>query len=117
MDKRALKREYKEATPPAGIYRVWNKEGDRSFVGSSVNVTAILNRHRAGLKMGAHTNRELQQDWNSLGADAFEFEVLDTVTIRDEPGFDVKRELEALEDLWLERLEPYGERGYNTPPK
>jgi hypothetical protein len=114
MDKRTIKREYKEAEIPAGVYRVWNKQQDRSLVGSSVNVTAILNRHRAELKMGHHRNRELQQDWNALGEDAFVFEVLDTLAPRDEPGYDAKGELQVLESLWLERLEPYGERGYNV---
>ncbi|MFY9824816.1 MAG: GIY-YIG nuclease family protein [Thermoanaerobaculia bacterium] len=117
MDKRAAKREYKEAKIAAGIYRVYNTTEDRSLVGSSVNVNAILNRHRAGLRMGAHKNKELQRDWNRLGETAFAFEVLDTLTSDDELGFDFKRELSTLEQLWLERLEPYGERGYNRPPK
>ena len=34
-----------------------------------------------------------------------------------EPGYNVKRELGTLEELWLEQLAPYGERGYNTRPK
>lgn len=117
MDKRAAKREYKEAKIAAGVYRVRNTAEDRSLVGSSVNVNAILNRHRAGLRIGAHENKELQRDWNRLGETAFAFEVLDTLTDDDELGFDFKRDLSTLEQLWLERLEPYGERGYNRPPK
>jgi hypothetical protein len=117
MDKRTLKREYKEATIPAGVYRVWNKVNDRSLVGSSVNLPAILNRHRAELKVNGHRNRDLQRDWNALGESAFTFEILDTLKPQEEPGTDVKRDLATLEDLWLERLAPYGERGYNTPSK
>ena len=117
MDKRTLKREYKEAEIPAGVYRVCNKVSDRSLVGSSLNLPAILNRSRQELRLGGHRNRELQSDWNALGEDAFVFEILDTLPPRDEPGYDIKRELKVLEELWLERLEPYGERGYNTRPK
>src|SRR3954453_15546397 len=113
MDKRTLTRDYKEAKIAAGVYRVHNTQTDRSLVGSSVNVTERLNRQRAGLKMGRHENKELQRDWDHLGDGAFAFEVLDTLTEPDRPGYDVKRELRVLEDLWLERLEPYGERGYN----
>jgi len=116
MDKRTLKRQYKETSIPAGVYRVVNTQSDRSLVGSSINLPAILNRHRAALKMGAHSNRDLQQDWDELGEGAFAFEVLDTLTPRDEPGYDVKKELRVLEDLWLERLAPYADRGYNAPP-
>lgn len=117
MDKRTLKPQYKESEIPAGIYRVVNTQADRSFVGSSVNLPAILNRHRAELKMGAHRIQELQRDWNELGEGAFAFEILDTLTPKAEPGYDVKRELGALEELWIERLAPYGEHGYNTRPK
>jgi hypothetical protein len=117
MDKRTLKQEYKESEIPAGIYRIWNKQSDRSLVGSNVNLPAILNRSRAELRLGGHRNRELQSDWNALGEEAFGFEILDTLPPRNEPGYDAKRELKVLEELWLERLEPYGERGYNTRPK
>jgi hypothetical protein len=117
MDKRTLKQQYKESEIPAGVYRVVNTQADRSLVGSSVNLPAILNRHRADLKMGAHRNQELQRDWNDLGEGTFAFEILDTLKPRTEPGYDVKRELGTLEELWLERLAPYGERGYNTRPK
>lgn len=117
MDKQALKQQYKEAEIPVGVYRGWNKLGDRSLVGSSLNLPAILNRNRTELKAGGHRNRELQSDWNALGEEAFVFEILDMLPPRDEPGYDVKRELRVLEDLWLERLEPYGERGYNMRPK
>ena len=117
MDKRSLKREYKEADRPAGVYRVQNTVNGRSLVGSSINVQAMLNRHRAALKMGAHENREMQQEWGEVGEAGFAFEVLDTVKRRDEPGQDVARELRTLEELWLERLAPYGAQGYNAPPK
>lgn len=117
MDKRAAKREYRETKIAAGVYRVRNIPEDRSLVGSSVNVAAILNRHRAGLRMGGHENKDLQRDWNRLGDESFTFEVLDELTGTDQPGFDMKSELAVLEQLWLERLEPYGERGYNRKPK
>jgi len=117
MDKRTLKRQYKESEIPAGIYRVVNTQTDRSLVGSSVNLPAILNRHRGELKLGAHRNQQLQRDWNEFGEAAFAFEILDTLAPHAEPGYDVKRELATLEELWLERLSPYEERGYNTRPK
>lgn len=117
MDQRTLKREYKESEIPMGVYRIWNKQGDRSLVGSSLNLRGILNRSRQELKLGGHRNRELQCDWNALGEEAFEFEILDTLPPRNEPGYDVRRELKVLEDLWLERLEPYEDRGYNKRPK
>jgi len=114
IDRKALIREYKDTPRPMGIFRVHNKVDDRSLVGASKDVPAMLNRQRAQLKFGAHKNRALQSDWNRLGADAFEFEVLDTLAPADPPAArDPADELAVLEQLWLERLAPFGERGYN----
>ncbi|HSB08148.1 MAG TPA: GIY-YIG nuclease family protein [Blastocatellia bacterium] len=117
MDRRALKREYKERRRPMGVYRVRNIMNEKALVGSSVDLTAVLNRHRAQLGMGLHPNRALQKDWNELGSEAFAFEILDTLTATDESGYDPSDDLRALEELWLDRLSPSGDQGYNSKPK
>jgi len=117
MDRKALIRDYKETPRPMGVYRVRNTSNGKSLVGSSVNLTAILNRHRTLLKLGSHTNHVLQKDWNALGPEVFEFEVLDTLKPPDEPGYDPTDDLKVLEQLWLEKLSPFDERGYNPRPK
>ncbi len=117
MDKKALLREYKETPRPAGVYRIRNTVNGRTLVGSSVNLPAILNRHRSELRAGGHRNRELQKEWTEFGPDAFEFEVLDTLAEPDGPDYDPSADLRALEELWLDKLSPYGERGYNAPPR
>jgi hypothetical protein len=55
----------------------------------------------------------LQVDWNEHGESGFEFETLEPVEPRSDPNYDYNSDLETLEDLWLEKLEPYGDRGYN----
>lgn len=65
-------------------------------------------------KIGNHENKQLQKDWNALGPDAFAFEILEVVEQKDTPSFSLADELTLLEQIWLEKLEPYGERGYNT---
>jgi hypothetical protein len=104
VDRRELIRKYKETPRPAGVYRIRNTRSGKALVGTSVDAPAMLNRQRLELRTGGHPNRSLQQDWNSEGADAFVFEVLDTLTPRDEPGFDLHEELRLLEQLWLEKL-------------
>jgi hypothetical protein len=89
-----------------GVYRVRNKVTGKALIGSSVNLPAILNRHRSELRMGGHRNRTLQKDWNDLGADAFEFEELDRLQPSEKPGYDPSYDLSELERLWLERLAP-----------
>lgn len=117
MDKKALTREYRETPRPVGVYQIRNTVTGKLLVGTSVNLPAILNRHRAELRAGGHRNRELQKDWAEFGPDAFEFEVLDTLTAPEQPGYDPSADLRALEELWLDKLSPFGERGYNAPPK
>ena len=114
---KALKREYKQARRPMGVYRVRNTVHNRSFVGSTIDLPAMLNRQRAQLSMGAHANRALQKDWAELGPEAFEFEVLDELTPPDRPDYDPTADLRVLEGLWLDRLSQCEERGYNKTPK
>jgi len=117
MDKKALTREYKENARPMGVFQIRNTINGKVLIGTSVNLPAILNRHKAELRLGGHRNRALQQDWNEFGADAFEFEILDTLPASDRPAYNPADDLKALEELWLEKLMPFGERGYNAGPK
>jgi hypothetical protein len=116
-DRKTLKREYKQARHVMGIFCVRNLVNGRSFVGSTANLSAMLNRQRAQLSMGVHANRALQKDWDELGSAAFEFDILDELKPREQPGYDSTADLQALEELWLDRLSPYEERGYNKAPR
>jgi hypothetical protein len=117
MDKKALKREYKETTRPMGVYQIRNTVDGKVLIGTSTDLPSILNRHRAQLGFGSHRNRTLQADWNRFGAEAFEIGILDTLSPSEQPGYDPADDLAALEGLWLEKLMPYGERGYHAEPK
>ena len=87
-------------------------------MGTSGELPSMLNRQRAQLRMGVHDNRVLQQDWNALGPDAFAFEVLDELKPPEGAAdWDSRDELRVLEKLWLEKLTPFGDRGYNPEPK
>jgi hypothetical protein len=117
MDKKALKREYKETARPLGIYQIRNTVDGKVLIGTSTDLPSILNRHRAQLGFGSHRNRGLQADWNRLGAEAFEIGILDILPPSDQPGYEAADDLKALEELWLEKLRPFGENGYNVRPK
>lgn len=105
--------EYKERTKPAGVFQVKNTASNKVLLGSSLNLEGMLNRHRFMLKMGGHRNQVLQQEWNEYGAEQFVFEVLEEVQVKDDPNFNLEDELTLLELIWLEELQPFGERGYN----
>ncbi len=117
--RRALIRRYKETPRPMGVFRVHNTVSDRSLVGASRDLPSVLNRERFQLGHGSHPIRALQEDWNRLGPEAFVFEVLDTLSPADRSESQLADDLAVLERLWLEKLAPYGERGYNgaAPPR
>jgi hypothetical protein len=112
-----LKQAYKEKPPAMGVYVVRNRANGKVLVGSALNLPGMLNRLRFELSTGIHrTWPALQEDWNRHGADSFSFEVLDVLPPSEEPRTEPKEELRVLESLWLERLRPYGEAGYNASP-
>jgi len=108
-----INREYAERVKPAGIYQVKNTVSGKVLLGSSLNLEGPLNRHKFMLKIGSHTNKQLQKDWDELGPDKFIFEILEEVKMKDDPNFNLKDELTLLEMIWLEKLQPVGEHGYN----
>ncbi|MCE5248600.1 GIY-YIG nuclease family protein [bacterium] len=115
MDKRAeLKREYKNTHQPMGVYLIRNLATGKVLVGSSVNLPAARNRF---IDMGSHGNAELQEDYKKYGANNFSFEVVETLDPVDDPNHDYVGELKVLEDMILDKLQPYGEKGYNTAKK
>lgn len=108
-----IRREYKERTKPAGVFMVKNTVNGRVLLGSSLNLEGPLNAHRFMLMIGSHRNEELQKEWNTYGPGAFVFEILEVVKVKDDPNYDLKEELTLLEQIWIEKLQPFGERGYN----
>jgi group I intron endonuclease len=108
-----IKREYKETPKQAGIYQIKNLINGKVFLGSSTNLHGPLNRDRFMLTTGVHRNEQLQKDWNKLGPSAFSFDILEVVKQKDDPNFSLEDELTLLEQIWIEKLQPFGECGYN----
>jgi hypothetical protein len=117
MDKKAAKLAYKASRRPMGVFQIRNTANEKVFVGSTVDLSAMFNRIRFQLYAGAHPNKALEADWMRYGTGKFEFEILEEVFPREDVNYDYAADLETLEDLWLEKLQPYGERGYNEPKK
>jgi len=112
-DRKSRIREYKERKITAGVFQIRNGANGKVFLGSSLNLEGWSNRHKFQLAAGSHPNRELQNEWTEFGAGTFVFEVLEEVKGADDPGFNIGDELTLLEEIWWEKLNPTGERGYN----
>lgn len=114
-DNKRLKQNYQQNPPALGVFLIRNNRSDRVFLAAGVNLHGLINRYKFQLQHGSHPNKSLQADWNELGSDNFAFEIVDEITPPNDPAFDARAELVVLEDLWLEKLQPFGKRGYNEP--
>ncbi|MBB6215206.1 hypothetical protein HNQ80_001295 [Anaerosolibacter carboniphilus] len=95
----------------SGVYQIRNTQNQKIFIASGRNISK-LNGIRFDLKTGSHRNKTLQSEWNQYGEDAFVFEILDSFEEAEDPK-NVTRELKKLEKKWIDKLQPFGEYGYN----
>lgn len=116
MDRKQAVKDYKRTIQPMGIVRIRNLENGRAFIMRSANTPGTINRLRFQLRNGAFSlSQELVRDWKGMGEESFVFEVIDELKAVDDPEHDYGPDLLALEELWMEKLQPYGDRGYHRP--
>ena len=115
MDRRSeLRQEYKNRPRNIGVFQLKNRINGKIFLGSSLNLDKAFNRLLFGLSYGdIHLNQELLKDWQQYGEANFTFEILDQLKPNEDPLYDYKEDLETLEGLWFEKLQPYEEKGYH----
>lgn len=114
-DRNRTSEQYKQRPLALGVFLIRNTISNKIFLASGQNLAGIMNRHKFELQHGSHTNKDLQADWNELGASGFAFEVVEQMEPPSVENFDAKKELRFMEDLWLAELTPFGEHGYNQP--
>ena len=117
IDKKAAIRKYKETIQPMGIYQIKNLSNGKVFIDSSKNLNGAKNRSMLQLGFGSHMNPSLQADYTRLDENQFTFEILDHLKPKEDLTYDYTDDLETLKSMWLEKLRPYNEKGYNSPTK
>jgi DNA-binding transcriptional regulator YhcF (GntR family) len=114
-DKRSeLKRIYKQNCADMGVYQIKNRINGKIYLDSCKNLDGTRNSRLFQLKMGKVIfSSALQKELDEFGAESFEFSVLEVL---DKPELEESsdRLLAALELRWLDELQPFGERGYNS---
>lgn len=113
VDKRELIKQYKQNPPEMGIFQIRNRINGKIFIGKAMNLKGILNSNRFQLKNNSHMNKALQADFNEHGEENFVFEKLDILKVKDDISYDYNKDLELLEELWLDKLQPFDDKGYN----
>jgi len=117
MDKQRRKElleQYKQIKTYMGAIKITNTTNGKIFISVYPNLKNKWLTLREQLDMGRFVNAQLQKDWNELGGEAFTYDVLEEKEVKED--MDVRWELKQMEKKWLEKLQPYGERGYNKPP-
>jgi hypothetical protein len=112
LSRREQARRYRQEGPERGVYVIRNLLEPRVYLGASLNLRGAMNRARFELELGGHRHRALLADWQRLGADAFVFEVVQTLKKSDDPAFDASAELATLLELWRDEFRERGEAFY-----
>lgn len=112
-DLKAKKKLYKQTLRPMGIYQIKSLASGKVYIGRSADLDGKINSDRFQLRNNMHMNRELQGDFNALGEEKFAFEILDRLPPKEDPGYNYDADLQILEALWLDKLQPFGARGYH----
>ncbi|WP_084134843.1 DUF2087 domain-containing protein [Paenibacillus harenae] len=136
MDKtkrKQLTSEYQERERKMGVYRIKNDINGKIYIGGSTNLEPLWGKEQFQLNMDGHRNRELQKEWKQYGGENFSFLILETVKFDHQVLYDYKdvsavegrqpadmvrqynREVAELTEKWIEKLQPYGDKGYNRP--
>ena len=109
MDRKEIKRAFKESTRPAGVYQVKNLVNGKVLLGSTPNLDAIWKRHQFELDFGGHSNKELSRDWKEHGKEGFVLEVLEELETDDEVTLSRQQQnkrLKEMEEAWFAKLDP-----------
>lgn len=112
-----LKEEYKQMKFKMGVFQIKNTVNGKIFIGSSLDLKAIWHAQRLQLETGTHQNSDLQEDWKEYGQENFNYEILEEIHETDEKPLDYKKEIKALEEMIIEDLQPFENKGYNRKPK
>jgi len=123
--KKELAAAYTEQTRPMGVYQIRNTVNGKVWVASSMDLPGARNRLAFMKQAGLNSIHEIKQDWERYGGEVFVFEELDQIKPQQETDTtgavpDLKQlqeDVELLLQLWLEKLEPYGDKGYNKPKR
>ena len=113
INKSEIRNNYKKALTTMGVYQVRNLVNGKIFVGSSKNIPARINRHKFELRYGSENIVELQDDYNKYGVDKFIYEIIDELKPKEDTEYNYTEDVKVLEELWIEKLQPFEEKGYN----
>jgi len=110
MDSKLRRKEainkYKARKPNRGVFAVRCAATGQVWVGATPNLDAAKNSVWFSLRLGKHSDRDLQEKWNAHGEAAFEYEVLERLD-EDESPIAVNDLLKEKKGLWAARFQAH----------
>lgn len=98
-----LKQAYKQKEQRKGIYKVFCSQNNQIWVDSSVNIDSIKNRIWFNLRLGTHTNKQLQAVCKQHGLDSMAFEIIELVDA-ELSGYALDSTMKDRKAHWIEEL-------------
>ncbi|MEI6851916.1 MAG: GIY-YIG nuclease family protein [Bacteroidota bacterium] len=111
--RKEMKAEYKQMKFRMGVFQIRNLSSGKLFIGSSLDLNAIWHAQKLQLDMGIHPNDGLQKDWKTMGAENFSYEILEEIEHSEDKEIDYNKEVKALEEMIMDDMQPYDDKGYN----
>ncbi|MFC1607266.1 GIY-YIG nuclease family protein [Candidatus Latescibacterota bacterium] len=109
----------KESNRSAGVYQIKNTKSGNVFIGSSIDVNARINRHKAEIAFNNENNpgftKEFSRDLKQFGPESFSFMVLEVLDGEYESDAAIREDLKILEQMWQEKCGPSTSNVLNTP--
>jgi hypothetical protein len=105
--RKELQQQYKQTLPEAGIYRIVNRETNKSLISSTMNLSSIQNKlaFAQSTKTASVLDQRLANDLQQYGFDAFSVEVLERYDpTPEQTRAEIQADLATLVDLWREKL-------------
>ena len=75
----------------------------KCYLEGAIDLKSAINRTLFQLKWGGHPNKELQRDWNDLGPENFEVEIVDELAYTEDQQ-DFRDDIAELQSIWQENL-------------
>lgn len=97
----------------AGVYLIRNKHNGKVYIGSSADMVDRFAQHKRSLEKGCHSNRPMQNDFNS--GHSFEFDILYVVPLKRHRGHTIRDHLHGMELKFIEEFDAINS-GYNIQP-
>jgi hypothetical protein len=88
------------------IYFITNTTTGKVIVGRTGNYPQRCGVHECDLRHNRHANKELQSDYNALGAEHFEFQILEAVETKEEAMVAEQAWIKAFPDVYNRERSP-----------